>query len=490
MNRHRSVLVVVLCMGVAAALWLSGCAAPASGGVSVAPPAVSPAQTAAEFAFRSAVEEPPAGWDGPVFALSHDYPAESPGDCPDDVCTWQALDVDFAVDLTADPPAWSDPIWNEYMQSVLAYVQEGQDPQLSHETGFLTEVNGETRWYHVPWMAYDPTAGREFVHGTTNERTAHLSDLLGAAPGFGVHSLPEMSAECQAQYPHGFETWAVGMYNPWGGWSLGQVWGDTGEPHIGEYLGSAMPAGLPFPEGTVVAKLLFTTAPVECAPFLQGSPEWQVNRHSVEPGSSQYLCERSVQTVRLIQVDIAVVDAGTAANPRSPTRWVYGTFAYDGNVEAESVWERLVPVGIQWGSDPWTYPAVPAAESIPARQSVLNGTIDLFEHNGCEGRLAGPVDNEKSSCVSCHASAFAAPDGAPSIMGTNAPPSFGFTGICDQYSQDNVNYFQNMSPPVPVVTTTTGWPLISPSYTPSQNAESGVRTTLSCSAFKKGCVSP
>ena len=129
------------------------------------------------------------------------------------------------------------------MQSVLAYVREGQDPQLTHEAGFVSEVNGETRWYHVPWMAYDPTAGREFIHGTTNERTAHLSDFIGDGRDFGVHSLPELSAECMAQYPHGFETWAVGMYNPWGGWSVGQVCGDTGAQHIGEYMGRAMAAG-------------------------------------------------------------------------------------------------------------------------------------------------------------------------------------------------------------------------------------------------------
>ena len=452
---HRSAPVAALAATLTAALLLlSACASsPSRGALTVAH---SPAQTAAgnppttaaaNLAFRNSVDHAPAGWNGPRFRLSTDYPTQYPGDCPPDVCTWLGLDVNFAADLTAQPPTWEDPIWNQYMQSVLDYVKEGQDPQLADATGFHTEVNGATRWFHVPWMAYDPTAGREFVHGTTNERTAHLSDLLGAPDGFGVHKLPNMTAECEAQYPHGFETWAVGMYNEWGGWSLGQIWGASGEPHIGEYLGTAMPAGLPFPEGTVVAKLLFTSAPVECAPYLQGAPEWQVNRHSVDPESKQYLCDRDVQTVRLVQMDIAVVDAGTDDNPRSPTRWVYGTFAYDGFIDAADVWGHLVPVGIQWGSDPWTFPAVPQADSLPARQSVLNQDIGIYEHNGCQGRLAGPVDNSKSSCISCHASAFAAPNGAPSIMGINAPPSFGFTGICDNFSQDNVSYFQNMVAP-------------------------------------------
>ena len=32
-------------------------------------------------------------------------------------------------------------------------------------------------------------------------------------------------------------------------------------------------------------------------------------------------------------------------------------------------------------------------------------------------------------------------------MGVNTPSIFGFDGLCGQYSQDNVNYFQNMTPP-------------------------------------------
>ena len=44
-----------------------------------------------------------------------------------------------------------------------------------------------------------------------------------------------------------------------------------------------MPTGLPFPTGTVVMKILTTSAPPECVPFLKGSPEWQIDRHKVDP---------------------------------------------------------------------------------------------------------------------------------------------------------------------------------------------------------------
>lgn len=97
--------------------------------------------------------------------------------------------------------------------------------------------------------------------------------------------------------------------------------------------------------------------------------------------------------------------------------------------------------------DAWTFPAVPKSESIPARQSVLNESISAFEHFGCNGRLAGPVDNKLSSCMSCHGGAFANTAGNTFAAGAYGPPIFGFPGICEQYSQDNAEYFQTIQFP-------------------------------------------
>lgn len=406
-----------------------------------------PLADASEPAFRNAATTPPPGWQGPVFTLSHDYPTQDPGECPKELCTWLAVDVDFTPNFSSQPPDWNSGPWATYIQRILDYVKQGQDPNLANDVGVRTQVDGKTRWFHVPWMAYDPTAGREFVHGTTNERTAHLSDLLGQDKigdgdgNFGVHVLPAMTPDCTKRFPHGFESWSVGVYNEWGGWALGRSWPKTGRPALAQYQGSTMPAGLPFPEGTVVAKFLTSSVPADCVPYLKGAPEWQVDRHKMSPTSGLYSCEREVQTDRLVQVDVAVVDS------RSPTRWVYGTFSYNGNLPGATVWDRLAPVGLQWGSDPWTFPAVPKAESLPARQSVINRNIGIYQHLGCNARLAGPVDSPMSSCVSCHASGYAAPGGVPSNMGVNVPASFGFDGICTQFSQENVAYFQNQTPP-------------------------------------------
>ncbi|WP_213803141.1 hypothetical protein [Granulicella sp. dw_53] len=318
-------------------------------------------------------------------------------------------------------------------------MKQDQDPNLANEVGWKVKVGGKTRWFNVPWMAYDPTAGREYVHGTTNERTATLSDLVNHNP----HALTFFAGEteaCKRTYPWGFESWSVGYYNEYGGYALSQAIPPTGIPRMGEYLGSAIPAGLPFPTGTVVVKILTSSVPPDCVPFLKNSPAWQIDRHALT-AKNGYSCEREVQTSHVVQVDVAVVD------PRSPTRWVYGTFAYDGTVSGNNFWEHLVPVGLQWGSDPWTFPAVPESASLPLQQSAINTDIKTFQHLGCRDRLAGPVDNPASSCTSCHASAYAAPHNAINTMGINVPPSFGFSGMCQSFSLENSAYFQNQNAP-------------------------------------------
>ena len=394
------------------------------------------------LAFRNTVDIPPRGAKQ-TFKLSADYPTSLPEDCK--TCKWLNMPVSFQ---TAFPPAasgdaWTVGKWDQYIASILSYVREGQDPNLRDEIGFQAKVGGRTRWFNVPWMAYDPTVGREYRHGTTNERTAQLSELIGPASSVkgSTHFLPKMNESCKTRFPAGFETWSVGYYNEFGGYAVGKTIPKDGVPRVAEYDGSQMPAGLPFAEGTVVVKILTTNAPVDCVPYLKGSPEWQVNRHVYDSKAQRYSCQRKVQTSRVVQIDVAVTDA------RSPTGWVYGTYAYNGDRDGATFWDRLAPLGVQWGADPWTYPAVPKDSSLPLQQSVANPNVGIYQHMGCEGRLAGPVDNPQSSCMSCHGAAYTAKVGTILTMGGNVPPAFGFAGLCQVYSADNSDYFQNRLPP-------------------------------------------
>lgn len=412
-------------------------------------------ETAASIAFRDAVVPAPKKTAEPVFKLSHDYPQRIRDNCPE--CAW--LNIPVPLDKppnfppeTVSSPKWYSEHWNEYLQAILKYVKEGQDPQLRDEVGWTTKVNGRTRWFNVPWMAYDPTAGREWIHGTTNERTATLSEFVRLPNEGGPSHMFYMAGEtdaCKAKYPWGFESWSVGYYNEFGGYALGKTIPASGVPQMSDYLGTTVPAGLPFPRFTVVVKILTSNAPEDCVPYLKGSPQWNVDRHKYTEERG-YDCKREVQADHVVQVDVAVVDL------RSPTRWVYGTFAYNTNLHGKTFWDNLAPVGLQWGSDPWTFPAVPESVSLPLQQSVANPDVGIFQHYGCNKRLAGPVDNPQSSCTSCHSSAYAAPNGAPGIMGgitkgilvpSNVPPSFGFDGMCQAYSLDNSAYFQNQSMP-------------------------------------------
>ncbi|WP_437935050.1 hypothetical protein [Sorangium sp. So ce341] len=412
--------------------------------------------TPEQAAFRDAAIDPPEDYRGPRFKLSADYPQTQPAATAEN-SPWLKMKVDFGNGKSA--PDFKRGGWADYMKVLLNYIKEGQDPNLKDEIGFQTTVNGKTRWYHMPWMAFDLQSGREYVHGCTNERTAFLSDLNGPT-GAEMHSFASKSIDpkCKAENEAGFESWSVGFYNEIGGWAIGQAFprrgADAGVAQTVTDQGRTAMKGLPFPEGTLVAKVLTTSATPDCVPVLKNAPAWTVDRHRRD-AKLKYTCERERQTDYILQIDVAVVDA------RSPTRWVYGTFVYDGGLPGATFWERLQPLGVQWGSDPNTWPAVEPAKSKPIVQSSLNPDVKTYQHQGCNGRLAGPVDNPQSSCMSCHSDGFAvAPAGTPITQGFppsgNIPPIFGFKDICPlpnttkltpEQLEQNKAYFSNYAYP-------------------------------------------
>ncbi|MBT2326922.1 hypothetical protein J7E62_31990 [Variovorax paradoxus] len=294
--------------------------------------------TAAFAQFPDAHDSPPSGWSGPVFRLRQDYPQTLP---PTGSRPWMAFDF-------RNQPS-------DYLKAVLAYALEG-----NKEVDFVVQNNQTRGWYHAPWM-HAGAAGREFVRGLTRERSSRPGELHPNQTGT-------------------WENWAVSVYNPRGGYTLGRVWQDPDAPN---------PAGAKFPVGTVSAKLIFTQAPVSQVPYLAGSVEWQadINRAS---GTGPR------PTLRLLQVDVAVRDS----RADSTTGWVFGTFVYDGNAPGATPWDRLVPVGLMWGNDPTR-----VGTTQPLQQTKINAGLQIPQHLGFEKRLNGPVDNPRSSCLSCHSTA-------------------------------------------------------------------------------------
>lgn len=296
--------------------------------------------------FVNSFDTIPKYWQGARFELSKDYPKSAPTDKD---FPW--LKYDFK----------KQPI--DYLMAVLNYVYEG-----NIEADWKIQDNKIRKWYHAPSMSWPPF-GREFIHGLTSERKSRPREL----------------------YPlqlDTFQNWAVGFYNPQGGYTLGKVWSDTINPLISEGV---------FFEGTVGAKLLFTEATIDQVPYLNGSYEWDAYIFDKQQ-------RKVIKKLRLLQLDIAVKDS----RANTTTGWVFGTFVYNNNKIGNSLWDKLVPVGISWGNDP---------EIIISGGELLETYInpefmELFTfpdgkvmHLGYKGRLNGPVDNPLSSCISCHSQA-------------------------------------------------------------------------------------
>nr|VFK21011.1 MAG: hypothetical protein BECKLFY1418C_GA0070996_10837 [Candidatus Kentron sp. LFY] len=314
----------------------------------------------------------PEGYTGKTFRLSQDYPSSMPtSDRP-----WK--DIDF----TKKP--------NEYLEIVRKYIYEGM-----REANWEVDRNTIGKWYHVPWMHVGKNP-REFIHGMTQERTLNPGDLG-----------PRQTRKIQ--------NWAVGFYNDYGGYTIGQVWKDPTNPD---------PASARFPIGTVVAKVLFTAATVDQIPELAGTIQWQANINATLDKDSP----KKIQMLRLLQMDFGVRDARADGT----TGWVFGTFVYDGRADGADGWDKMVPVGLTWGNDPGITPTG-VANGATLEEVFLNPDAPDYARNrlGWAGRLNGPVDDPESSCLSCHSTAQWRPQAQMTPTGTE---------------RERLHWFRNLKP--------------------------------------------
>ena len=329
-----------------------------------------PGLAAAEF--PDAHESAPTDWHGPVFKLSQAYPTVRPNVEP---YPWKGFDY------VTQP--------EQYIRAVFSYVLKG-----NAEVDWVVQNNTVRKWYHAPWMHWSDS-GREFVHGLTRERTTPVP-AAGQAGELGPGQ-----TKC-------FQNWAVGFFNAPGGYTVGQVWADPFSPDA---------AKARFLDGTVVAKLLFTAATVDQAPYLANAFEWDANVSDIadtDTGCREHV-KRRVQKMRLLQIDLAVRDERADGT----TGWVFGTYSYDGNASGATVWDRMIPVGVMWGNDPTLTPDA-FNQNARVQETWINPAINTPQHLGWLGRLNGPVDNPRSSCLSCHGAAQV-PSSSPMLFPASTP---------------------------------------------------------------------
>ncbi len=334
----------------------------------------------------------PSLYQGRVFKLSSHYPQDLP---PVDKETYRILTIDFKKD------------WKAYANAVRDYIFAGNIGHGDYSNDFYLEDNAIRRWHHVPWQHWGPY-GREGFHGLTKEGPL--------APGVLAPQQKELR-----------QTYAVGFYNDRGGYLIGQVWKNPKNPD----LTSLKKGG--FPEGTIVGKILFTTATEDEVPYLKNPIEWQAYATTSFPSQ-----DRKIQTVRLLQMDILVRDS------RAKSGWVFGTFVYNGTLNHKNRWYNLVPVGIMWGNDPTVKTNLTNATPTQTRtnpalkETIINHSSDMPPmHLGWGLRLNGPADNPRSSCMSCHSTAQYPP--ISSIL-----PFFNVPPVNDAGSPAWMRWFRNV----------------------------------------------
>jgi hypothetical protein len=288
--------------------------------------------------------------------------------------------TDYPTSLVARSHAWdSIPLtdWQAYAAAVLGEVEQAG---LSIADGKIV-LASDAPWWIVEWMDYG-SRGREPMLGLTKERGPDPRDLSPTSSG-------------------GHQVWAIGWYNEEGAHGLGQFFADPCNPTVPAPAGGG---AWTLPEGTVSFKLLFTDAPATEVPYLDGAPTVEA---SIDPPSGQS-GGRAPRELRLLQVDIAVRDSDATG-----TGWVMGTFVWVGPSQGDGFFDNLELVGLMWGNDPTVHD--PAwAKHAPVSESRLNSALAGVvwqatnewperPYPGFQGRLNGPADNLRSSCLSCHA---------------------------------------------------------------------------------------
>lgn len=169
--------------------------------------------------------------DGQTRVIRWDPPAPATG-------PWSAHDFRVA----AQRPAYLDALKEYFLAGMI-------------DVDFVAQKNRTRRWYHVPMMTTDPFSRREPYRGLTKERPLTAADHGWILPGQQLQSF------------------AIGYYNPQGGYTIGQVFKDP-DPALSD------PSKAQFIDGAYVFKLLFAEhdpAKVDAASYpLDGAPQWQV----------------------------------------------------------------------------------------------------------------------------------------------------------------------------------------------------------------------
>ncbi len=333
------------------------------------------AATANPFADNNGQIPPSSEYNGPLFKLSHDYPAQAP--VPP--MPWRAAINNGAI-TTQNA--------STYAQALKAAV--GKDMRVLIED--YANWNAPQRgWYNEPWLGNM----REAIHGM----------YVGS-------SVLDKSLFQGSGLTKPITTYVLTYYDKTAAQTLQKIWSKTAMKPL------VTPVTTQFPEGSLIVKAAFITADPTVWPVMEGSKAWPLYI-TTDATTGDYKTPTVVNTY-FMQFDIIVKDSKSAPK----TGWVFSTLVYDKNAPGKSVWDKMVPLGAQWGNDPQANstknPSAPLIENWNNPAAPAYGSETL----GWGGRLSGPNDGamndiaftangkqqlvknaQNSSCMSCHSSA-------------------------------------------------------------------------------------
>ena len=308
------------------------------------------------FASNSGHVPPKSVYDGPLFALSYDYPKKpvaAPANPP-----WRAA-------LKGAPISGSNA--GAYVDAVKKYISKDMRVLLTDYENWNAAKAG---WYNSPWIF----PAREAIHGS----------FVGSP--FPASMFPKSGLK------NNMTTHVLTYYDKVSAYQLQQVWGATAEaPNITPTIGQ-------FPEGSIIVKVALTTAPAAMWPPMEGALQWPIYAQKMNYASGNPEGPYVMQKVSFFQFDIIVKDSITA--PR--TGWIFSTLVYDKDIKSNDVWEQMVPLGAMWGNDPTVISPMPGPTEEwvdpNLQENWINPAAPVYakETLGWGGRLSGPNDGAVS----------------------------------------------------------------------------------------------
>jgi len=308
-------------------------------------------------------------YSGPLFTLSHAWPTQPLP--PLSHTPWQAAIGNGLI--TPENAA-------AYAAALKAAVTANGRNLIMH---YDTWDPGKAGWYNEPWLGIQ----REAIHGTY------------VAGEFGRGIFPNTGLKAQ------FNTHVVTYYDARAASTLRTVWGATAiSPNI-------QATSTQFAEGSIIVKAAAFASedPNNTSNWwdaMSGAQVWQIY---VPIGGVRPAPKPQVLPGYVAQFDIIVKDSQSAPK----TGWVFMTLVYDNSASGD-IWDKMVPLGVQWGNDPQA-----TAAGSPLKENWNNPKAPLYSRQtlGWGDRLSGPNDGARndiavngkvmknapdSGCMSCH----------------------------------------------------------------------------------------